>query len=176
MKSAYLLTGPPGTGKTRLIKEVLEDISGESAGGFYTEEIRDQVARKGFRLVTLDGQAATLAHINIQGRHRVGKYGVDLEVMEKIAVPALLRAAELGQLVIIDEIGRMELLSTSFRQAVAEIIKGGHRVLGTITLIPHPPADAIKQRPEVDLVPVTGSNSRQVLEDMRQWLKAGESA
>jgi nucleoside-triphosphatase len=176
MKSAYLLTGPPGTGKTRLIMQVLEEISGEGAGGFYTEEIRDQVARKGFRLVTLDGQTATLAHINIKGRHRVGKYGVDLDVMEKIAVPALRRAAEKGQLVIIDEIGRMELMSASFREAVAEIIKGGHRVLGTITLNPHPRADAVKQRPEVDLVPVTGSNSRQVLEDIRNWLKAGEAA
>ena len=176
MKSAYLLTGPPGTGKTRLIMEALGEISGEGAGGFYTEEIRDQVARKGFRVVTLDGQTATLAHINIKGRHRVGKYGVDLEVMEEIAVPALRRAAEKGQLVIIDEIGRMELMSTGFRQVVAEIIKGGHRVLGTITLNPHPPADAIKQRPEVDLVPMTGSNSRQVLEDIRNWLKAGEAA
>ncbi len=176
MKSAYLLTGPPGTGKTRLIMQVLEEISGEGAGGFYTEEIRDQVARKGFRLVTLDGQTATLAHINIKGRHRVGKYGVDLDVMEKIAVPALRRASEKGQLVIIDEIGRMELMSASFREAVTEIIKGGHRVLGTITLNPHPRADAVKQRPEVDLVPVTGSNSRQVLDDIRHWLKAGEAA
>ena len=176
MKSAYLLTGPPGTGKTRLIMEALGEITGEAAGGFYTEEIRGPGARKGFRLVTLDGQTATLAHINIKGRHRVGKYGVDLEVMEEIAVPALRRAAEKGQLVIIDEIGRMELMSTGFRQAVAEIIKGGHRVLGTITLNPHPRADAIKQRPEVDLVPVTGSNSRQVLEDIRNWLKAGEAA
>ncbi len=176
MKSAYLLTGPPGTGKTRLIMQVLEEISGEGAGGFYTEEIRDQVARKGFRLVTLDGQTATLAHLNTKGRHRVGKYGVDLDVMEKIAVPALRRAAEQGKLVIIDEIGRMELMSASFREVVAEIIKGGHRVLGTITLNPHPRADAVKQRPEVDLVPVTGSNSRQVLDDIRNWLKAGEAA
>jgi nucleoside-triphosphatase len=173
MKSAYLLTGPPGTGKTRLIKQVLEDIT--DAGGFYTEEIRDQVARKGFRLVTLDGQTATLAHIGIKGRHRVGKYGVDLEVMEKIAVPALRRAAEQGQLVVIDEIGRMELMSVAFRETVVDIIKGGHRVLGTITLNPHPPADAVKQRLEVDLVPVTGSNSRQVLEDIRRWLQAGET-
>jgi nucleoside-triphosphatase len=176
MKRAYLLTGPPGTGKTRLIKQVLEDITGEGAGGFYTEEIREQGTRKGFRMVTLDGQTATLAHIGIKGRQRVGRYGVDLEVMEKIAVPALRRAAEQDRLVVIDEIGRMELMSAAFRETVADIIKGGHRVLGTITLNPHPRADAIKQLPEVDLVPMTGSNSRQVLEDIRRWLEAEESA
>jgi nucleoside-triphosphatase len=176
MKHAYLLTGPPGTGKTRLIKEVLEDISDESAGGFYTEEIRGQGGRKGFQLVTLDGQTATLAHIDIKGRQRVGRYGVDLEVIEKIAVPALCSAAAKGQLVVIDEIGRMELMSAAFRKVITDIIKGGHHVLGTITLNPYPRADAIKQLSEVDLVPVTGSNSRQVLEDIQQWLEARETA
>ena len=101
--------------------------------------------------------------------------GVDLEVMENIAVPALRRAGEKGRLVVVDEIGRMELMSAGFREAVTNIIKGGYRVLGTIMLNPHPQADAIKQQPGVDLVPVTGSNNRQVLEDIRRWLKAGEA-
>jgi len=57
-----------------------------------------------------------------------------------------------------------------------DIIKGGHRILGTVMQAPHPRANVIKQRPEVDLVPVTGSNNRQVLADIRRWLKAGEAA
>ena len=59
MEQVYLLTGRPGTGKTSLIKKAAAKM-GNSAGGFYTEEIRSGGARLGFRLVTLDGEAAVL--------------------------------------------------------------------------------------------------------------------
>lgn len=63
------------------------------AGGFYTEEIRIRGVRHGFRLVTLDGQDAVLVHINIHGAHRISKYGVDIEVLGRVGVSALRRAA-----------------------------------------------------------------------------------
>ncbi len=170
MKQVYLLTGRPGTGKTSLIKQAVAEV-GDRAGGFYTEEIRSQGIRKGFRLITLEGQSAVLAHVSIKGRHRVGKYGVDTQSLDKIGVPALHQAARQRDLVVVDEIGKMELFSASFRQALLEIINSGHRVLGTIMQSPNPWSDALKKRPEVDLVPVTGSNNHQVLEDLRQWLK-----
>ena len=171
MKQVYLLTGRPGTGKTSLIKQAVAEVAGR-AGGFYTEEIRSQGIRKGFRLITLEGQSAILAHVSIKGRHRVGKYGVDTQSLDKIGIPALLQAARQRDLVVVDEIGKMELFSASFRQTLLEIINRGHKVLGTIMLGPNPWADALKKRPEVDLVPVTGGNNRQVMEDLRQWLKA----
>jgi len=94
MKRVYLLTGRPGTGKTRLIKEAIAGV-GNKAGGFYTEEIRSSGGvRLGFRLVTLDGQSAILAHVNIQSRYRVGKYGVDIESLDRVGIPALQRAAQ----------------------------------------------------------------------------------
>jgi nucleoside-triphosphatase len=51
MKQVYLLTGKPGTGKTSLIKQAVAGM-GSKAGGFYTEEIRSEGVRLGFRLVT----------------------------------------------------------------------------------------------------------------------------
>ncbi len=141
------------------------------AGGFYTEEIRSQGIRKGFRLVTLDGQSAILAHVKSQSRYRVGKYGVDIDSLDQIGVPALLKAAEQCELVVIDEIGKMELFSANFRKTVLEIIDSGKRVLGTIMFSPNPWADAIKRRPQVELVPVTGSNYHQVLDGLKRWLK-----
>ncbi|MDI6815242.1 MAG: nucleoside-triphosphatase, partial [Dehalococcoidales bacterium] len=77
MKQVYLLTGRPGTGKTSIIKQAVAKMKGR-AGGFYTEEIRSQGVREGFRLVTLDGQSAILAHIDIHSQYRVSKYGVDI--------------------------------------------------------------------------------------------------
>ncbi len=121
MKQVYLLTGRPGTGKTSLIKQVVAQMKGK-AGGFYTEEIRSQGVREGFRLVTLDGEQAILAHVNIHSPYRVSKYGVDVEALERVGVPALQRAAQQCDLVVIDEIGKMELFSPRFREAVSQVI------------------------------------------------------
>ena len=171
MKQVFLLTGRPGTGKTRLIKEAVAGM-GSKAGGFYTEEIRSSGVRQGFKLVTLDGQSAILAHVKIHSPYRVSKYGVDIDSLDRVGVSALHKAAQECDLVVVDEIGKMELFSANFKKAVLEIIGSGKRVLGTIMLNAHPWADAIKRRPQVDLVPVTGANYHQVLAELRQWLKA----
>jgi len=169
MQSVYLLTGRPGTGKTSLIKQAMTGFKGR-AGGFYTEEIRSQGTRLGFKLVTLDGQETILAHVDIQRRYRVSKYGVDIDGLDQVGVSSLHQAAEQCDLVVVDEIGKMELFSANFREAVLQIISSGERVLGTIMLDSNPWADAIKRQPQVKLVEVTRTNYHQVLDDLRQWL------
>jgi len=170
MKPVYLLTGRPGTGKTSLIKQAVAELKGK-AGGFYTEEIRDRGTRLGFKLVTLDGQEAILAHVNFPSRYRVSKYGVDVDSLDRVGVSALRQAAKQCDLVVVDEIGKMELFSPNFREAVLEIIGSGKRVLGTIMLNPNPWADAIKRQPQVNLVEVTRTNYYRILDDLRHWLE-----
>lgn len=169
MKLVYLLTGRPGAGKTSLIKQALAGMKGE-AGGFYTEEIRTRGVREGFRLVTLDGQTTILAHIDIRSPYRVSKYGVDVDSLDQIGVSALRQAAEQCALVVIDEIGKMELFSADFREAIGQIIGSGKRVLGTIMLNPNPFADAIKHQPQVKLLTVTRDNHEPVLAELKEWL------
>jgi nucleoside-triphosphatase len=171
MKQALLLTGVPGSGKTSLLKEVLAQVPA-SAGGFYTEEIRINGVRHGFKIVTLDGQSATLAHVDTKSPYRVSKYGVDLAALEQVAVLAIRKAIQECDVVVIDEIGKMELFSPSFREAVLEAIASGKRVLGTIMLKPHPWADKIKQHPRVNVVPVTRTNRSQVVSQVLLWLKS----
>jgi nucleoside-triphosphatase len=173
MKRVYLLTGTPGTGKTSLVKQVVAGMKGK-AGGFYTEEIRTKGARQGFRLVTLDGEDAILAHVDTHSQYRVGKYGVAIDSMERVGVPALHKALQQCDLVVVDEIGKMELFSASFRTAVSQIIDSGKRMLGTITLNPHPWADTIKQHPQVNLITVTRANYQQVLAELTQWVETAE--
>lgn len=173
MQQVYLATGRPGAGKTSLIRQALSELKVE-AGGFYTREIREGGTRTGFKLVTLDGQEAVLAYAGMDSPHRVGKYGVDVASLETVGVPALSIAAAGDRLVVVDEIGKMELFSDKFRRAVAEIIDKGKRVLGTIMQSSHPWADALKQRPQVKLVTLTGENRRAVREDLHRWLKEGQ--
>jgi len=98
------------------------------AGGFYTEEIRSRGVREGFRLVTLDGQSAILAHINIHSPYLVSKYGVDVDSLDRVGVSALHQAAQQCDLVVIDEIGKMELFSANFREVALQIIDSGKRI------------------------------------------------
>ena len=175
MKPVYLLTGKPGTGKTSLIKQAVAELEGR-AGGFYTEEIRSRGTRLGFKLVTLDGREAILAHTDFNKRFQVGKYGVDVESLDRVGVPALQKAAEQCDLVIVDEIGKMELFSANFRGVVSAIIGGGKRVLGTIMFHSNPWADAIKRQPQVELVTVTRASYDQVLADLRDWLRDTNSS
>ena len=77
MRQVILSTGDPGCGKTTLIQHVLAELS-VPAGGFYTQEVREGGTRKGFEIITLDGRRAILAHVNIRGPKKVGKYGVNL--------------------------------------------------------------------------------------------------
>ena len=142
------------------------------AGGFYTEEIRTQGVRQGFRLVTLDGKEAVLAHVNIHSPYRVSKYGVDIGELERVGIPALHRAAKQCDLVVVDEIGKMELFSAGFWEAVSQVIDCGKKVLGTVMLNPNPWVDAIKQQPPVNVIEVSRHNHPRILEELLHWLEA----
>jgi nucleoside-triphosphatase len=169
MERVYLLTGRPGTGKTSLVREVAATL-GDRAGGFYTEEIRTGGVREGFRLITLDGQEVILAHTAIKSPYRVSRYGVDIAGLERVGIPAIEEAAQQGKLVVVDEIGKMELFSEHFREAVIKLIDSPAKVLGTIMLTPHPGADEITLRPQVRLLELTRANREEVRKELMRWL------
>jgi nucleoside-triphosphatase len=169
MRAACLLTGGPGVGKTTIIKQVL-DRTHIKAGGFFTEEIRESGARQGFRIVTLDGESAILAHTDVKSPYRVSRYGVDVGGLDRVGVAALRGATRECDLVVVDEIGKMELFSPDFREAVLELLNSDKRVLGTIMLSSHPWVDQIRQAPNVFIIAVTRTNHRDVLERVLQWL------
>ena len=90
--------------------------------------------------------------------------------MEELAVPAVREAVRGRDIVVIDEIGRMELLAPSFADAVVEALESGKKVVGTIMLASHPWADEVKRRDEVYVATVTRDNRAEVLEDLLRWM------
>jgi nucleoside-triphosphatase len=144
-------------GKTTIIKEVVKRLPGR-VGGFYTEEIKERGQRQGFKIVTLDGQEGILAHVDVRSRYRVSRYGVDVDSLERVGVTAIQHAIQVSDCVVIDEIGKMELFSTAFKEAVLTAVGSDKLVLGTIMLRSHPWADAIKAHPQVNLIKITKAN------------------
>ncbi len=170
MAVKILITGRPGSGKTTLIRAALERVD-VPAGGFFTQEVRDdRGVRLGFEIVTLDGQKSILAHVHIKGRQHVGKYTVDLEALEKLAVPAILEAVRARRLVVIDEIGPMELHSERFRRAVLETLEGDSPLLASIVLRSLPFADQVKARQGVTLLEIDPANREKRLEQAVELL------
>jgi nucleoside-triphosphatase len=172
MGPALLLTGRPGAGKTTTIRSVVAQL-GAQAGGFYTKEVREAGRRTGFRLVALDGQTGILAGLNISGPYRVGRYRVHLSNLEQVGVESLWRAIRDPKVlvVVIDEIGQMELFSPAFRKAVLEGLQSPKPVLGTITVARSEWVDAVKARPDVTLLDVTPANRSALPELILEWLQ-----
>jgi nucleoside-triphosphatase len=165
LKPVILLTGRPGIGKTTAIKAIVS-LLGDRAGGFYTREVRTQSRRTGFEIVTLDGRTTWLASRSsapiFKEEMSLGKYRVNLRGIDSFAVPALRRALESNRIVVIDEIGPMEVLSKLFCQTVMQIIDGEATVLGTIAQRPNMFVDQIRVHPRTQITTVTLANRNQV--------------
>lgn len=145
-----LLTGQPGSGKTTLIKNVLNDID-YSVGGFFSSEMRRGNQRVGFTLDTLDGRRGILAHIDLATEQRIGKYYVDVPSLNKVGVSALENALKEKEVITVDEIGKMELLSGEFKRVLTTVLDSPKPLIGTIMQGQNETADAIKQRGDVAL-------------------------
>jgi len=170
MPPNLLLTGRPGVGKTTLVRRVLEELNDIAASGFYTAEIRSAGRRLGFQIITLDGQEAILAHVEIPGKHRVSRYGVDVAAFERVALPSLALSPH-TRLIVIDEIGKMECFSQLFRQAVLHALVADTPVLATIALRGDRFIEGLKAREDVELVEVTPANREQLVRELATRLR-----
>ncbi len=156
-----LLTGKPGSGKTTALMAAVKLI-GARAGGFYTQEIREKGERIGFNIVTLSGRSRMMASKGFRSPHRVGSYGVDVEAVDTLAAESIDKAIEKDDIIVIDEIGKMELFSDGFRHAVLRALNSPKPVIGVIMQKPDAFADMIKARADVRLIEVTHKNRDEV--------------
>jgi len=168
-KSAkILLTGLPGCGKTTAIMKIIAGLNCKSVAGFYTEEIRENNNRKGFRFKHLDGAGGILAHVDIKSRFKVGKYGVDVAGFEKSVVPILNAEQADAELFVIDEIGKMECFSEKFAVAIRRLFASDKSVLATVARKGDGLISEIKNCPGVQLFNLTLENRDKTIAEILQ--------
>ncbi len=158
-----LICGPPGVGKTTLIQKILKN-SNLRAGGFYTEEIKENKNRVGFKIISLDNQEGILAHITIKGIKRVGRYGLNIYDLENIGVKSLDRALQNNDLIIIDEIGKMEIFSDKFKEKVLDCLNSKKLVLATIGIGGDKFIFKIKERNDVIIFKMNRENRDKLMD------------
>jgi len=151
-----LFTGPPRCGKSTLIRTIVQGLE-KPMTGFYTHEIREKGSRVGFAITTMDGREGILAHMRMEGPVRVGKYGVNIEDINRIAVPSMVPSGP-DEIVVIDEIGKMECLSPLFKKTLIEVLDAKNPVIGSISLKGDRFIQGIKGRSDVSLIMVTPDN------------------
>ncbi len=172
LQKNLFIAGLPGTGKTTLIVGLAEALKPSHPAGFYTREIREGGQRLGFELVGLDGRQSLLAHVDIKGPFRVGKYGVDLGGFESFleAIPFF---APLSRFIIVDEIGKMECLSQRFRRLMKEILDSDKRLIATIALRGTGFIEETKARKDVRILEISKENRDRLSSEILKEITTG---
>lgn len=174
-----LLTGAPRSGKSSLIRKLAEGSSG--AAGIITVERRGPDHKRiGFDLQAVfcrPGrplevvEQSPLARLAQPSSLKVGRYGVEPAALD-LAVRALDAAMHEGALVLIDEIGPLQICSAPFRDAVDRCLVGRCSLLGALSTQEDPYLAAIRRRPGVRVLEVTPQNRAHLTEGLSAWLRA----
>uniref|UniRef100_A0A336L139 CSON001496 protein n=1 Tax=Culicoides sonorensis TaxID=179676 RepID=A0A336L139_CULSO len=177
-----LITGMPGSGKTTIVKKLVEslkknDNNEKIIAGFYTEEVRSAHtnSRIGFDICDFNGNKKLLARELENDTHKmpkVGKYSVHVKEFEKIALHELRKKNE--GLLIVDEIGKMELFSQEFTREIQKIIESlvkseEVRLVATVPVSTRskiPLVERLKSVPNVKIFNVTKSNRDTLYQDI----------
>lgn len=173
-----MITGPPRCGKTTLLIKIAQDPAFSArVGGFITQEIREKGERFGFKIVSVaDKKESFLAMKGFSSPYRVGKYGVNLENVEKVGCTAIQEALDSGRVVLVDEIGKMELFSEKFKNVLVQALNSPQKVLATIIERPNEFADRIKKRKDTKLIHLSPENFDKILAEVLNWLRMGQDS
>ncbi|MCX8049362.1 MAG: NTPase [Methylohalobius sp.] len=168
MNTILLLTGAPGIGKTTLIKRIAARLAGFPLAGFYTEEIREDGRRVGFRLEDfVGGESGVIAHVGFPSFMRVGRYGVDVTAIDRLVGTALSRS---GEVYLIDEIGKMECVSSVFVRCLELLLNEKKPLIATIAKQGGGFIQKVKRQPGIELWEVTLGNRDALVEQVLTWL------
>jgi len=129
------LTGKPGVGKSTVFLRIVEILRerGIKVGGFTTPEVREKGRRVGFVVRDLvSGREKMFASIRFEKGKRFGKYKLDVKAFEEIALEAMDFALKRCDVIAIDEIGKMEFLSESFKEKLGKILKSDRTLIAVL--------------------------------------------
>lgn len=173
-----LLTGAPRSGKSTLVRRLLEAFPGNAGGMMVSELLGPNGRRCGFELQGVwrpaggplgVAERTLLAHEDLGSDLRLGRYAIS-EPALLLAVRVLDAAMHEGGLVVIDEIGPLQLVSPAFADAVLRCLDSSNDLLATLAQFEDPFVRKLKSRPGVRVVEVNRHNRQHLAEGLAAWV------
>ncbi len=158
------ITGMPSVGKTRTLIKIIESLEkhGYTVEGMITEPVIEKKKRVGFYVADWQTKEhEVFAHIDFETKEKVGNYGVDTNALERIGVPAVEKAiTDDGiDIIIIDEVGKMEMLSERFCEVVIEALDSDKPIMVTLHKKSRTPLlQDVRRRDDIRILEVTPVN------------------
>lgn len=156
------ITGLPHAGKTVTLLKIIEMLEAEEyiVGGMITESIIFRNKRVGFYIMDwLTKKRRKFAHLNIESSIHVGRYGVDMKALETLGVKAIRKAIKEADVIIVDEVGKMEVESPNFVKAVKDALDSDKSLILTLhKKSRNPLLQDIRRRDDIRILEVTPVN------------------
>ncbi len=158
------ITGMPSVGKTKTLIKIIEKLekTGYKVEGMITDPIVEKKKRVGFYVVDwVTKEKEVFARLDWDVKDKIGKYGVDVTALEKIGIPAIQKAIddEAINIIIIDEIGKMEMLSEKFCEVVIDALDSDKPLLVTLHKKSRSPLlQDVRRRDDIRILEVTQVN------------------
>ncbi len=153
------LTGPVQIGKSTVLRRFLSANPALRPGGFATKNVpsaADGSVREVYILPPVWTEADLLPS-RVAARCADGVWERRPEVFDEVGT-ALLAAPGPFDLLLMDELGRLELGAAAFRAAVLSALDGPVPVLGVVKPERNPFLDAVRAHPQTLVLEVTAEN------------------
>ncbi len=156
------ITGLPGAGKTEALLKVIEmlEVDGHTVGGMITTPIYERGKKIGFEVMDWHSKRLGIfAHRDYETPIKIGNLFVAIDVLNEIGVPSIDWATDEADIIVIDEVGKMEVESETFIQAVKHALEAAKPLILTLhKKSRNPLLQDIRRRDDVRILEVTPIN------------------
>lgn len=129
------ITGPVGSIKAEALRKIIEMLEkdGTVVQGVLVSEMTEHGKLVGYSLFDINTKKKIVfAQSGIPSRVKIDKLGVDTRLLEEILIPSLQKSRESADVIVIDEVGKLENTTRSIQGEIEATLKSSKPLIVTL--------------------------------------------
>lgn len=129
------ITGPVGSIKAEALRKIIEMLEkdGTVVQGVLVSEVTERGKLTGYSLFDISTKKKIVfAQNTIASRVKIDKLGVDTRLLEEILIPSLQKARETSDVIVIDEVGKLENTTKNIQSEIEATLKSEKPLIVTL--------------------------------------------